>query len=36
MIALDNASNNGTMMEELEALLHAKEIRFSRTSNRIQ
>lgn len=36
MITLDNASNNGTMMEELERLLQAKGIQFSRIGNRIR
>lgn len=36
MITLDNASNNGTMMEELERVLRAKGIRFSWIGNRIR
>jgi hypothetical protein len=36
MLTLDNASNNGTFMEELENLFRAAGILFQRDGNRIR
>ena len=36
MITLDNASNNNTMMEAMEKLLHQCGIKFDRDGNQIR
>ena len=36
MIMLDNASNNNTMMETMEKLLHQHGIKFDRDGNQIR